>query len=138
MEYWSIGVLEYNGVLAKILDGFRILQPVIRIPGLCYRVPGARHVRPPPSQIVLELVIVLDHFPFKLLCPSPPRRRPRPRSFVGGGGQGLAGVCYANLIAYRRIEKGIKRDASLTAQASGGRGNVRRRHKGRIADVSKA
>ena len=34
--------------------------------------------------------------------------------------------------------KGIKRDASLTAQASGGRGNVRRRHKGRIADVSKA
>ena len=34
---------------------------------------------------------------------------------------GLAG-CYANLIACRRIEEGIKRDALLTAQASGGLG----------------
>jgi hypothetical protein len=58
--------------------------------------------------------------------------------FWSVAGAGSCWCCYASLIAYRRIEKGIKRDALLTAQASGGRGNVRRRHKGRIADVSKA
>jgi hypothetical protein len=53
------------------------------------------------------------------------------------GGQGLAGVA-TQISSLIGGSKGIKRDASLTAQASGGRGNVRRRHKGRIADVSKA
>ena len=81
----GIGVMEHG----QILDGFRILQPVMRIPGLCYRVPGARPLRPPPSQIVLELVIVLDHFPFKLLCPSPLRRLLVLDLLVGSGGRVL-------------------------------------------------
>jgi hypothetical protein len=58
------------------------------------------------------------------------------RSYLGAGS---CWCCHANL-AYRRNEEGIKRDALLTAQASGGLGslNVRRRRQGCIADVSKA
>jgi hypothetical protein len=75
-----------------------------------------------PFPIVLEFVIVLDHFPLKLFA----------RVLLAvvlvldlllGAGAGSCWCCYANLIAYPRIEKGIKQAVRvLTAQASEGLG----------------
>ena len=58
MESWIIGVRHWQ----KFSAGFRILQPVMRIPALYYRAPGTRPLHPHPIPNRARS----DHFPFKL------------------------------------------------------------------------
>jgi hypothetical protein len=122
--------------MGKFWTVFAFCKPVMRIPGLCYRVPALalfalHHPKSCSSSFSFSTIFRLSFYARVLLVVY------SSSIFWSVAGAGSCWCCYANLIAYRRIEKGIKRDALLTAQASRGR-NVRRRHKGRMADVSKA